>query len=108
MNAQRTLKIIREGGEQRISIPADMQFPGDEVLVRKVGDRLFVEPVPAKPRKTLVELLDEWEPIDEEFPEIPDPPPYERVTLLQVLDQLEDLDEDVPDAEDPPPENFKL
>jgi antitoxin VapB len=40
--------------------------------MRKEGDRLIVEPLR---RKSLIELLDSWEPIDEEFPEIDDPPP---------------------------------
>ncbi|EKV27312.1 SpoVT/AbrB domain protein [Caenispirillum salinarum AK4] len=72
MNAQRTLKIIREGGEQRISLPADMQFPGDEVTVTREGDRLVIAP---KRRKTLIELFDEWDDLDEDFPDPEDPPP---------------------------------
>ncbi|WP_404385285.1 antitoxin [Caenispirillum salinarum] len=72
MNAQRTLKIIREGGEQRISLPADMQFPGDEVTVTREGDRLVISP---KRRKTLEDLLAKWEPIDDEFPDIDDAQP---------------------------------
>ncbi|MFL5314075.1 MAG: hypothetical protein ACJ8A0_03220 [Microvirga sp.] len=40
--------------------------------MRKEGKRLVIEPVP---RKSLLELLATLEPLDEEFPEIEDPPP---------------------------------
>jgi antitoxin VapB len=40
--------------------------------MRKEGDRLIIEAVP--PKKSLLELLDSWEPIEEEFPEIEDLP----------------------------------
>jgi antitoxin VapB len=55
-----------------IEIPRELELAADEVLVRKTGDRLIVEPVP---EKSLIELLDSWEDLDEEFPEIDDPPP---------------------------------
>jgi len=40
--------------------------------MRKEGLRLVIEPAP---KKSLAELLRSWEPIDDEFPEIDDPPP---------------------------------
>lgn len=40
--------------------------------MRKEGNRLIIEPVR---RKSLLDLLASWEPIDERLPEIPDPPP---------------------------------
>ena len=40
--------------------------------MRKEGESLVIEPVP---RKSLLELLATLEPLDEEFPEIEDPPP---------------------------------
>lgn len=53
-------------------IPREFELAGDEVIIHKDGHRLIVEPV--KRPNTLAELLASWEPLDEEFPEIEDPP----------------------------------
>jgi antitoxin VapB len=45
---------------------------GNEAIIRKDGNRLILEPVSAKNR--LVDLLKTLEPIQEEFPEMDDPP----------------------------------
>lgn len=72
MTAQHRVKLSRVGEGQIVQIPKELEIAADEVLLRKVGNRLVMEPVP---RKSLIELLDSWEAIDEEFPEIDDPPP---------------------------------
>jgi antitoxin VapB len=72
MAAERHVKLFRNGRNQAVRIPREFELPGDEAVMRKEGDRLIVEPLR---RKSLIELLDSWEPIDEEFPEIDDPPP---------------------------------
>jgi antitoxin VapB len=72
MSAERHVKLFRNGRNQAVRIPREFELPGDEATMRKEGDRLIVEPLR---RKSLIELLDSWEPIDEEFPEIDDPPP---------------------------------
>lgn len=72
MSAERHVKLFRNGRNQAIRIPREFELPGDEAIMRKEGDRLIVEPLR---RKSLRELLDSWEPIEEEFPEIDDPPP---------------------------------
>ena len=72
MSAERHVKLFRNGRNQAVRIPREFELPGDEAVMRKEGDRLVVEPLR---RKSLIELLDSWEPIDEEFPEIDDPPP---------------------------------
>lgn len=48
--------------------------PGNEALLRKEGNRLVVEPVR---RPSVLELVASWEPLDEDFPEIEDPPPLD-------------------------------
>lgn len=40
-------------------------------MIYRDGDRLIIEPVPAR---SLLTLLASWEPLDVEFPEIEDPP----------------------------------
>jgi len=64
----------RSGG----SHTRDLEFPGDQAILRKEGDRLIVEPMP---RPSLLELSSTWEPLDEEFPEIEDLEPVEDVDL---------------------------
>jgi antitoxin VapB len=55
-----------------------LELPGNEALLRKEGNRLVVEPVR---RRSLLELAASWEPLDEDFPEIEDPPPLDDVDL---------------------------
>ena len=73
------MKLFRIGRAQAVRIPREFELPYDEAIMRKVGERLIIEP--ATNREAIRELLDRWAkegPIDEEWPEIDDPPP-ERV-----------------------------
>lgn len=72
---KRTVSLFRNGRSQAIRIPKEFELPGEEATISKDGKRLIVEPVPAKNKKTLKELIDSWDPIGEEFPEIEDYPP---------------------------------
>lgn len=69
---ERRARLFRNGRNQAVRIPRDFEFPGDEVIIRKEKECLILEPPKKKP--SLLELLAEWEPLDEEFPEIDDPP----------------------------------
>ena len=69
---ERRARLFRNGRNQAVRIPREFELPGDEVILHKEGDRLIVEPV-RKPNG-LAELLASWEPLDEEFPTIEDPP----------------------------------
>ncbi|MDF3838860.1 AbrB/MazE/SpoVT family DNA-binding domain-containing protein [Cupriavidus basilensis] len=73
----RHVRLFRNGRNQAIRIPRDLELPGDEAIVRKEGDCLIIEPVKAKP---LRELLTQWAPLDEPFPEV-DSLPAEPVDL---------------------------
>lgn len=68
MNApERRVRLFRNGANRALRIPRDMEFEGDEALVRKEGDTLIVTPV----RKgRLLELLDSWEPLEDPFPDV--------------------------------------
>ena len=72
MSAERVVKLFKNGRSQAVRIPREFELPGDEAVMRKEGDRLVIEPAS---KRSLLELLQSWEPIDEEFPELEDPPP---------------------------------
>jgi antitoxin VapB len=75
---ERTVRLFRNGRNQALRIPRDLELPGSEALIRKEGSRLIVEPMP---RLSLLELLSTWAPLDEEFPGIDDLEPIEDVDL---------------------------
>ncbi len=66
------VSLFRNGANQAVRIPREFELPGTEAVMRKEDGRLVIEPVS---RPSLIELLRTWEPIDEEWPEIEDPPP---------------------------------
>ena len=72
MQTERHVRLFRNGRNQAVRIPRDFELDGSEAIIRKDGNRLILEPVSAKNR--LVELLKTLEPIQEEFPEMEDPP----------------------------------
>jgi antitoxin VapB len=72
MSAERHVKLFKNGTNQAVRIPREFELPGEDAVMRKEGDRLIIEPAN---RKSLLALLDSWEPLDEEFPPIEDPPP---------------------------------
>ena len=71
MHIERHVRLFRNGRNQALRIPRDFELDADEAIIRKDGDKLIIEPVP---RKSLLELLASWEPMDEDFPEIQDTP----------------------------------
>lgn len=71
MTAERRVKLFKNGRNQAVRIPRAFELPGDEAVMRKEGDRLIIEP--AQP-KSLLAVLATLEPLDEEFPPIPDLP----------------------------------
>jgi antitoxin VapB len=73
MGAERHVKFFRNGRNQAVRIPREFELPGDGGIMRKEGDRLVIEP--EEKRLSLAEILDSLEPLDEEWPEIDDPPP---------------------------------
>lgn len=68
----RTVKLFTNGRSQAVRIPREFELPGDTATMRKEGERLIIEPSPAK---SLLALLRTLEPIEDEFPEINDPAP---------------------------------
>lgn len=66
-DCERHVRLFRNGRNQALRIPRDLELEGDEAILRKEGDRLIVEPV----RKgRLLALLSTLEPLDEPFPDV--------------------------------------
>ena len=77
MSEQRHVRLFRNGKNQAVRIPVELELPGDEAIMHRDGERLVIEPVR---KRGLVALLKSMKPHDEDFPEIEDPvPPPERV-----------------------------
>jgi antitoxin VapB len=72
MDETRHVKLFRNGRNQAVRIPREFELPGDEAVMRKIGDQLIIET--PKKKMTLIELLETFEPIEEPFPEIEDLP----------------------------------
>jgi len=72
MQPERHVRLFRNGRNQAVRIPRDFEMDGNEAIIRKEGNKLILEPVDAK--NCLLELLKTLDPIQEEFPEMDDPP----------------------------------
>ncbi len=69
---EKRVKIFKNGRNQAIRIPREFELTGDSAILRKEGERLTLEPVPAK---SLLGLLSTLKPLDEQFPTVEDLPP---------------------------------
>ena len=78
VQTDRIVRLFRNGSNQALRIPRGLELPGSEARLHKEGDRLIIEPIP---RRSLLEILSAWAPLDEDFPEIDDPAPVEDVDL---------------------------
>lgn len=72
MQTERHVRLFRNGRNQAIRIPREFELEGNEAIIRKEGQRLIVEPIGKGNR--LIELLKTLKPIDEQLPEVDDPP----------------------------------
>jgi len=72
MNAERHVKLFKNGRSQAVRIPREFELPGEDAIIRKEGARLIIEPAPAR---SLLAVLKSWEPLDEELGPIEDFPP---------------------------------
>ena len=69
---ERHVKVFKNGRNKAVRIPREFEFPGEEAIMRKEGDRLVIEPVPTK---SLLAVLAKLAPLREDFPSILDIPP---------------------------------
>jgi antitoxin VapB len=66
---ERRVRLFKNGQNQAVRIPREFKLPGEEAIMRRDGDRLIIEP---SPPRSLLALLESLEPLDEDFPPIPD------------------------------------
>ena len=67
MEAQRHVRLFRNGRNQALRIPRDLELQGDEAILKKEGNRLIIEPIPPK---KLLSVLADLEPVEEDFPDL--------------------------------------
>ncbi len=61
------ISLLSNGQDQVLTIPREFSIPGTEVLLRKEGNRLIVEPIsPGSPLSLLTRLQD----ITDNFPDM--------------------------------------
>ena len=68
----RRARLFRNGRNQAVRIPREFELTADEVMISREEDRLVVVPVERPP--SLAEVLSRLTPLDEDFPNIADPP----------------------------------
>jgi antitoxin VapB len=69
MNAERHVKLFRNGRNQAVRIPREFELPGEDAIIRKEGQKLIIE---ACPPKSLLAVLASLSPLNEDFPPIAD------------------------------------
>lgn len=72
MGSERRVRLFRNGRNQALRIPREFELPGDTAILRRVGDRLVLEP---DREDSLLAFLDALEPVEEALPEFEDRPP---------------------------------
>jgi tRNA(fMet)-specific endonuclease VapC len=82
---ERHVKLFKNGRNQAVRIPREFELPGEDVIIRKEGQRLIIEPAPPK---LLLAVLATLPTLEEEFPPIEDLPaePGGSVTMGFPLD----------------------
>ncbi|MGK7898650.1 MAG: antitoxin [Xenococcus sp. (in: cyanobacteria)] len=73
------VSLVSNGQNQILTIPSEFTLSGTKVLLRKEGDRLVIEPIPAN---SLLSLLSTLQDISDDFPDIDKGlPPLDEITL---------------------------
>jgi antitoxin VapB len=69
MVTQYQVRLLHNGRNQTLNIPHAFEMPSNDVVIRRDGERLIIEPLK---KRSLLELLATLEDIDEDFPNIDD------------------------------------
>lgn len=67
MTTPQTVRLLHNGPNQVLNIPQEFELPSEEVMIRKDGNKLIIEPVQSL---SLLALLSTLSPIEDEFPNI--------------------------------------
>lgn len=79
MQNSRYVSLLMSGQDQVLTIPPEFALSGTEVLLRKEGGRLIIEPVP---HGSLLSLLTTLQDITDNFPDVDEGPlPLDDITL---------------------------
>ncbi len=70
MNAERHVKLFKNGRSQAVRIPREFELPGDEAIIRRENGRLVIEPAPPR---SLLAVLATLAPLNDDFGDIGDP-----------------------------------
>lgn len=70
MDIQRRVRLFKNGRNQALRIPRDLELPGHEAVLRQEGRRLVVEPVA---RPSLLAILATLKPLDAGLPAVARP-----------------------------------
>jgi antitoxin VapB len=66
----RHVRLFKNGRNQAVRIPREMELPGDQAVIYRDGQRLIIEPTQ---RPSLSRLLATWDPVDSDWPDTDDP-----------------------------------
>lgn len=79
MQAERHVRLFRNGRNQAIRIPREYELPGNEAIIRREGNRLIIEPLQ---RPSLLAFLASCQPVmDVNFPDIDNLLPLDDVVF---------------------------
>ena len=70
METERLVRLFKNGRNQAVRIPRELELPGREAILRREGRRLVLEPVP---KRSLLAVLAKLKPLEETFPSIERP-----------------------------------
>ncbi len=74
----RTARLFRNGSNQAVRLPRDLEIDADEVLIRREGDSIILTPKP----RSWDDYFARGRPLAEDFPDaIDDSPPQARESL---------------------------
>ena len=71
VTVERRVRLFRNGRNQAVRIPRELELPGQEAIIRREGQRLVIEPAPPI---SLLAVLATVKPIEEDFPPIEELP----------------------------------
>ncbi|MBU1358382.1 MAG: AbrB/MazE/SpoVT family DNA-binding domain-containing protein [Gammaproteobacteria bacterium] len=61
------VRLFRNGSNQAVRIPRDLELPGEEATIRREGNKLIIE---SAHRHPLLDRLSSMKPLDEDFPDV--------------------------------------
>jgi antitoxin VapB len=69
MVTQYQVRLFHNGRNQTLNIPHAFEMPSNDVVIRRDGEKLIIEPFK---KRSLLELLATLKDIDEDFPNVDD------------------------------------